>query len=470
MDYKSKEIRLRTIILIGLLLRLVFIMLSPDQLPGSRNFYTTNDSFSFSNAFINWWVNDIYSFDLNHPDARFGRLPGYPIYWGVHYLIFGAKYVYQSVAFTQAILDTIIIFLLYKISLRLNPNKNYALVVAIIYALNPFAIYWVPITGTETLGVFITLLFFYFLFTKSYLKYYPVYIGLIAAAAFFVRPYLAILMVSAVLFLFLKKPEFWFRKILIMSLAFWMIYAVWPIRNYIVSNDLILVKTSNSGYHRYGSDITSCRNYLFTWTTEFDYYMDSVFVQGEDFRLPPEAIPEGFTSNQIKATIQKALTCGSGFAFWKEGKPIQSENCNEEVSAEFNSYTKALYATKPFESRTSVPLQNLSKMYFKQQTIDSNRPVLENILFFFRSVILIAATLGAILGWFKLSPEGFALSLFFIAIYILIGYILRQVEMRYLLQADAVILPCLVFAINWVRTRSNNQKAKSNFVSNQSEI
>lgn len=453
---KSKKFKLRIIFFSGLLLRLIFLIISPDNLPGSRSFFTTNDSFSFSNAFINLLEHGIYSFDLNHPDARFGRLPGYPFFWGLHYLIYGAKNVYVGVALTQAVLDSIVILLLYKISYHLIANTKYALSIAIIYAFNPFSIYWVPITGTETLGIFITVFFFYFLFLKSHWRYYAFMLGLIGVTAFFIREYLALLMLSGVVYLWLIKPKKVYQKIFIASMAFWVIYAAWPIRNYIVSDEFILVKTSNSGYHRYGSDITSCRKYIFTWTADFDYYMDSVFTTNKDFDLPKEAIPDGYTETQIKETIQKALLCGSGFLFWKEGEIKKEPNCDDEVSKEFMEYRKALFKTHPFRSYFKVPFQNLYKMYFKNETVHVRYPILENFLFLIRTLILLGATVGLFIGLGKLKPEALATGIFFVSIYFLIGFVLRQVEMRYLLQADVAIFPFLILLFNYFRIKGRN--------------
>src|SRR5215213_2957132 len=69
------------------------------------SFFVNYDSFSYTDSIINFFEKGIYSFEPDFPDAAFGRLPGYPLFWGLHYLIFG-KHAYLAVAITQAVLDS----------------------------------------------------------------------------------------------------------------------------------------------------------------------------------------------------------------------------------------------------------------------------------------------------------------------------------------------------------------------------
>lgn len=441
----------------ALALRLTFSFAEIHKLPKVMRTLTTTDSFSYTESIKSFINGGEYWFDSSHPESKYGRLPGYPLFWGAHYLTFGEDNAYKSVAITQAILDSFLVFLIFSISYFLTKSELAAYFTALIYSLNPIAIYWVSITGTETLGVFLSVLFFYVLFTKKKSRWYFVWIGLIGVSAFYVRPYLALLMVSAVLYFLMERLPL--KKIAVSMGLFGLIFAIWPIRNYLESGKLILVKTSSSGYHRYGSDVSAARQYIFTWTTEFDVYMDRYLESGE-LNLPPEAIPKGYQESDILGTFNKAAECGSGFNYWRDGVIILNSNCNAEVKKEFDQYREALYQSRPLYSMTFVPIQNWKKALFKSQTVNGSAPITERIIFLIRSLILVLSITGLIL--FKgMSKERLALGVFILLIYLLITTVIRQVEMRYLIQADAILL--VSFSMIVAQIERSLQKQKSNF-------
>src|SRR5215216_3445624 len=105
------------------------------------SFFVNNDSFSYTDSIINFFEKGIYSFEPDFPDAAFGRLPGYPLFWGLHYLIFG-KHAYFAVAITQAVLDSLATYLVYEILINLTKNRTTALLAALIYCSYFFSVFW----------------------------------------------------------------------------------------------------------------------------------------------------------------------------------------------------------------------------------------------------------------------------------------------------------------------------------------
>src|SRR5215208_5212074 len=102
---------------VALFIRLAYILFG--FYSGGTSFFVNNDSFSYTDSIINFFEKGIYSFDVDFPDAAFGRLPGYPLFWGLHYLIFG-KHAYFAVAITQAVLDSLATYLVYEVLINLT--------------------------------------------------------------------------------------------------------------------------------------------------------------------------------------------------------------------------------------------------------------------------------------------------------------------------------------------------------------
>lgn len=125
--------------------------------------YKFGDSDSYT-GFKTYLEHGIYSFDLTHPDARFGRMPGYPLFWGIHYVLFGEG-VWKAIAISQAVLDSLSTLLVFLIVQKACSTKA-GLLSAVIHAVYPFSIMWVSITGTETVATFLMLSFFALLFSQ----------------------------------------------------------------------------------------------------------------------------------------------------------------------------------------------------------------------------------------------------------------------------------------------------------------
>jgi hypothetical protein len=223
------------IILLGFFVRLTFLLWGADLYYGSGNQYTNGDSFSYSQSFLNLYEKGIFSFDLANADAYFGRLPGYPLFWGAHYLLFDINHVYQAVAVSQLLLDCVAIALVFLLTYRISKNKLAAFISAFVYATYPFILAWIPVTGTELLASFLTILFFYWLICRPISPFNTVVLGVLLACCFYVREYLGILLLSGYLYLYRVIPhrKQFIRQAIWLSLSFGSLYALWPLRNYV---------------------------------------------------------------------------------------------------------------------------------------------------------------------------------------------------------------------------------------------
>lgn len=480
---RSQSSLLGFIVVGGLLLRVLFLVYgAPVYYHDSSLVHLNGDSGSYMWAFENLLLKGHYSFDFLEPDAAFGRLPGYPFFYGLHYLVFGAARAAVATVCTQTLLDAGAVLVVYGIVRQLAPTSaSSALVGAALYAAYPFIILWVPVIGTETLATDLTLLWVYMLVAYRSTTRYALALGLLTAVCFFVREYLGILFPITLGYLLLqygRQPGRFeqgslgraVRAVVLVGLGFGVLYVGWPLRNYFNEHRLMLVKTKTAGYANYTPDVDSYYRWVHAWTYDENVWLDKL-LSGKPVDFPHEAVETPADVAEARRLVALARTCGSGFYVRRvttqpvyrdtaamlhnpEYRRFHFANCNSAISAGFSALEQRYAERHPWKYRFSVPLQNLRKGFFKSDTIASHREtgdshaLLLRVLFGYRTLLLLLGLAGLWRHWkLRLLP----VALFFIFMYLFISFFLRGLEMRYLLQADAALLvPAALLLGHWL--------------------
>lgn len=451
----------------GATVRILFVLFGAKVYYGGSqpNIYLNGDSHSYIRPFTNLLEHGVYTFDFLEPDAVFGRLPGYPFFYGIHYLIFGSYHAVEAVAWTQVVLDTTSILLVYLALKKIWPSAQWTpRIGAALYAFYPFAIVWVTIIGTETLGIFIILLWLNYLLgiTKKINQW--VLLGLLLATAFYEREYLGILLPVSLLYIIITNinanRKQWVgltaRMGFFVILGFGGLYILWPIRNYYSYHRVILLKPPTAGYANYNVDFASFRSWVQCWTNDEQYWLDDVAKGKGKISFPPEVFKTSVERQKAEALALEARRCGSSFYLYRTGiyaTPIYfnvaamkanreyQNNCNTDISAGFTQLRTSYISTHPLQYWVNVPLLNLKKAFFKSSKngkTEKARGYLITILFAYRSVLLIIALIG--MAFFYKRIECLPATLFFLFMYLFVSFFMRNLEMRYLLQADVVSL------------------------------
>jgi hypothetical protein len=442
---------LYAILSLGLTLRLLFWLVGAPLLYGSASgaIYTNGDSSSYVNSFVNLWQQGHYSFNLEEPQASFGRLPGYPFFVGIHLLLAGPRYYQPAVAVSQILLDTASIGLCYRIAQALRPTTPaVALTAALIYACYPFAILWTTVIGTETLGVFLVLLWAHQLVQIGALApVTAILVGLLLAAAFLVREYLGILLPITVLYTALVAyrqaiPQLLWRTVGWVLTGFMLLYGWWPLRNAVFHQQLVLVKPVSAGYADMRPDMLAFLDWVHLWSNDNTYWLDEVLQYHQANRFPSRVAPTAADRRLLQHTLSQAYACGSSFHFRRFMNDSRRLcNCNGEVERGFVALSARYRQNHPWRSVLEVPVLNLGKAVFKNQLTRSVRVSqwwLMSGLFTWRSLLVLAGWVGA----YRLRRQPMAGPLLAFSGF-MYGYIccfFHSLEMRYLLQADMILL------------------------------
>ncbi|MDP2958847.1 MAG: glycosyltransferase family 39 protein [Longimicrobiales bacterium] len=429
----------------GLAVRLAFLFWGAGRYYGAGSAaFINNDSRSYTRSAINLLTLGRYTFDVDFPEASFGRLPGYPLFWGLHYLLFGEAGAYLAVAVSQVLLDTVGIYLIFTIVRRCGGSALAPWIAALVLAFYPFSLIWVTVSGTETLGIFLCLLFAYLAAREDRLRHPDATLGLLAGIAFLTRPYfLAFLPALALSRSVAGTP--WRRNALRMSMVavtFAVVYLPWPIRNWVNHGRVVLVQPMSAGYQDFSPDYAAFRSWVYAWQPGLEPYYSRIMETQGPLGFP--AWPFGDPSEEARANELVALgrTCGTGFRVWM-GLPKAGEPCDAEVAAGFDALRHSYAQRHPFRTWLVVPALNLRKALFKSgfQAPGTQAPevrALSRVLFLWRSVWVVLGCVGVALYWRRpgvmfAAPVGGL-------IYFMFAFVFRQIEMRYLLQADVLLL------------------------------
>ena len=473
-----------SILLLGLGLRIAFLLKGTALLYHSSDlFVQTGDFFSYTLAFENLWQKGTYTFDFLEPEAAFGQLPGYPFFYGAHWILFGPERAATATAWSQVLLDTGAIGLVFAILQRLEPTRpRIPHLGALLYATYPFAIVWVPVIGTEILSTDLTLLWLWLLLRGHPTALRAVGVGALVALVLLVRVYMGMLLpITLAGLLWQTRTSAWrprVRQCALVLLGFGLLYGGWPLRNYLLTQRLVLLKPQTAGYANQTSDVDEFYQWVHCWTPNENPWLDSVLVGKGRVHFPASAFGSAADAEQAQQLVARARQCGSGFWVLRTGLCVGTyyyrnpaavladtayqrhhfQECNAAVGAGFRALRQRFAAEHPFRFWLDVPMQNFQKAIFKSTL--ATAPVLENraappqaglvrLAFSYRTVLLLLGWGGMLAGmrrwpalWLVAAVAGF--------MYVYICFVYRGLEIRYLLQADVLLLiPAALWLGRW---------------------
>lgn len=484
----NRHLWLLVLFLSGLLFRAIFLLYGAKVYYSSApSIHLNGDSHSYMRPFENLLHTGHYTFDFLVPDAAFGRLPGYPFFYGLHYMVFGPELAPLATAWSQVFLDSGGILLMFGILRRSFPESLTApLIAAGLYALYPFIVIWMPVIGTEALSTTLCLLWLYCLLGYRPTVAYTVGLGMLTAVIFFVREYLGILLPITAFYLLvdnrtmqsgrfrLPRALAW-RSVLLLGLGFSLLYIWWPVRNYVSLGRVMFTKPKTAGYATYGPDMDSYRSWVQAWTNDENPWIDRV-LHDSSVTFPAQVFADEREQAEAQRLVKLAQQCGLSFYLTRtglQGNPVYRDtvamrhhaeyqamkrnNCAQQISEGFTQLRISYRQRHPIAYFLDVPAQNLYKAFFKSGTAQNkNQPVtgkalLLKILFGYRSLLVITGLVGLLVFWRQRALWPVALFAGFM--YLFISFILRGLEMRYLIQADVMLLvPAAYLLGNWADT------------------
>lgn len=462
---------LLSIVLIGLLLRVCFYFFGAEHYYGFKNFFTYGDSKELFSAGKNLVDNGIFSTDLNNPEGVFKREPGYSLLMALFYILSfkNVEITFFLLAIFQILFDSICIYIVYRISINLFKDYRIAIISALLYALYPFAIFWTSIAYAEIFAINLCLISVY-LATKEKNKYHFLS-GAVAAYAAFVRPQLFLLLfayiLSSFLLSFIKNNSYRYKSAIYL-LGFILIYGCWPIRNYVNHNELIFFKKTENTSRDMSLDRLNFA--FFMWSVKTDWEPQiSQLLAGEEVKMP-EWVWE--ISSEDSAKLKKALLlsyqCGDGFRQLRKLQPLPKEDdCTTEVALLWKDLKNTVKSKTPLQYYLIVPLGNIKKAIFKNALINSyNRPnksnlinIVAKILFGYRTLLLILGIVGfAYIILLHKANQEFQIAIYYMLFYCMglyfwLCFIYRDMDIRYLLPADVLLIIPAAFFISVVLKR-----------------
>jgi 4-amino-4-deoxy-L-arabinose transferase-like glycosyltransferase len=441
---RSKKLVL-ILLLAGLALRLYYVFL-----PVTFD----DDTTAYAQLATNWFHHGVYGFDSDTPNAppdpSLIRLPGYPLFLGVIFSIFGQHLV--PVRLIQVVIDLLGCLLIAQVA-RKCISERAGLITLALAALCPFTASYSASALTESLSVFcVSLAIFSTVYLLEAIQQpaserprWPLLLLVFALAyAILLRPDGALLAfaVCTGLLWYTRKTIGLYRSLrltALISLLTILPLIPWTIRNwrtFHVIQPLAPRRVNNPGeFVAYGF-----YNWLRTWSTEFTTTCNVYWQAGENSidiaNLPPRA----FDSPQQYAQTRALLADYN-----------RDHTLTPAIDARFQQLATARIAAHPFRTYVTVPLLRIADMWLRPRTeifnIDawfwrfSIHPF-DSILAIALGLLNLCYLFAAAAGFFHHStPIRIILLLYLLARCALLGS-MENPEPRYTLEAFPIVCIC----------------------------
>lgn len=446
------------IILLGFIIRIIFYFFGAELYYGKSDFHLGGDTFWWVNFIVNLIEHGCYCNDVNDSLSCFARTPGYSFFIGVFYILSGknTELALKLIPFFQILLDCFCIYFIFSISSKSFNNTKIGLICSLLYSFYPFTIVWNVIVYAESLSIFLFLFSIYLIInSKNY--FYFIIAGIVLGIAILTRIQI---IVSIPIFLFcvfyflkLKKQTEtnYLSKFFLFAIALIFTYSLWPIRNYLNYDKFILSQHLGDKYH-WSPDYMKFMEYI--WSVKVDHEPQlTQIISNNQVTFPEASYIITQDSLLIDEMVKLARSCGEGFSYFSRSAGytdfvIKKEDCcNERLVEIFDTLINHQKKYNSTNYYLKVPLQNLKKSIFKTNLKKASSEIVFNVgklLFLMRTILIFLGLAGILVIFYKLKSKTNFITLltflYFIVWYFFQCFIYRNMEIRYLIHSDILLL------------------------------
>jgi len=446
------------------------------------------DNIWYVSQIKNYLNGDGFTVDPTKTHYSVRRTPVYPVFYGVHYLLFGEEGSYYWIRYTQIFIYGISVIALLFAVFNFTSNLRVSLLASFLYAFNPSIVSYLYYTITEALSISLICFVFYAL---SRCKQHPTYKNYLWAGFFFAltvlcRPVVVLLLFSC-LFSLLYFNSWNLKKTILPVILFGagasILVFPWTIRNYKVTDgDIVFLEKYYGDPMDYGIPNVHLRKWISCWTNPADFsserisnYMRTNLVNKEPISKEhlidslTAVLPEKAYIGNDKAAVRVAYN--SLYEFYRKkysaGNILLSKD-SLEAAATINIKrlkTKFLnvagfryYAITPLIFFKSVIFQsNSSNLIFLRDYKDHcYKFVIKSLLYLLNVLTFLSLLLLPLLGRRHLPYYGIA-ALYTVCTFVVITYCFRYFECRYIFPLLPFLCTTLAACIVDIENRLKNK-------------
>jgi hypothetical protein len=431
---------------------------------GRANVHVDGDTAAWTVSFLNLLETGAYTANPEHPHGSFARMPAYSFVIGAFYLASGRDLAtaYRALAWSQILVDSACVYIFFRMGLTVFGALRPAIVLGALYASYPFVIVWTPVVYSEALAVN-TMIASVYIFAHRRRPLHAAASGGLLGVGVLLRPQLLVMApLMALSIAYRGNGRSGLRDAAAFVAGLALVYGPWPVRNYVQHGRLVLTQDI-SGFKNWAPDVLSFMQYIYSVKAEWEPQFTEI-ARNQVPRFPPEAYAVAGDGEKLERAVHLAQTCGSGFTRWKQSvrAPLSGPNCDDEIAQLFGELRKSQYRNNPVNAYLKVPFKNLRKAIFKQTLNDTGSTArrLASYFFSYRTVLVLIG-LGAAITLLYRGTD--ATGVIWLSLtYALVWYVLlcagtlpqlRNIEMRYLLPADILLLVPAAGALDYaIRT------------------
>jgi 4-amino-4-deoxy-L-arabinose transferase-like glycosyltransferase len=464
MNQYLKDNKIYLIVLLGFSIRVLFVLLGAEYYFGKEKFYVGGDTY--------WWFSNIdnliehgaYTDNIDNEWGYFTRTPGYSFFIGIFYLLSGKDIdiAFKIIVFTQIVLDSISIFLIYKIGKKIFDN-SIGILSALIFSIYPFVIVWSAVVYAETLSIFLFLLSICFFLNAISGKQYFVS-GAIFSLSVLTRIQLIVFIPFFIFISFLSNNKGSFiitnyKNTFLFILSIVIVYGSWPIRNIIIHGKPIFAQHLGDRAH-WSSDYFYYMEYIWSVKTDHEPQLTQI-LRGEKVEFPPSSYIHKEDTLLLSRVIDLSRNCGEGFSYFARSMGLRDtvikrgQDCNEEIVSIYKTLIENQKKYNKLSYYLLVPIGNLKKAILKNnlyKPATSKIALFANIFFNYRTVLILIGMFSLLYIFITdknlFFSNGILIIFFYVmAWYIFHSFVYRNMEIRYLLHADILLIFPAAFGI-----------------------
>jgi len=351
-----------------------------------------------------WYLNQIknylnglgFTIDPLDPVYAVRRTPGYPVFYGLHYLLLGESGAHKVIPYTQTFLHALAAVYLFKTAKLLFTNSRIAFWSGILYGLSPFVVSFLFMTITESffpaMIVFALYLSVSAYVEKSLLR--SLYAGIMMAIVVLISPrnILLLLFFIPLLFYFsnLTRQQVIKINLLILS-GFILTMLPWTVRNYLIFDKFVPLETyylnhtigdeniKNIALYRWWSTWGSPEGVRLHTAIRNDIYTDKPYKSIDAFI--DHEVPSWVYNVENKSHLRKLLidyqNCIVGNMKLNGGRrlryPEKPDISEYRISAGFDEFTHKICSQYPLRAYLVAPLYIRGKQYVFHSAIHNWR-------------------------------------------------------------------------------------------------